>query len=96
MTLGKVFWGIVRLVCYAALILVLAGAASLFGPFLLDLCSQQSGGTVACVDPFYRSVFEFGYTVVLMTVFTGLPGLLALGGLFFFIRDVFWRRNRME
>jgi len=93
MTIGRAAWWIVRVVCYGALILVVAGAISLFAPFLLDLCAQPSGGTVTCADPFYRSIYEFGFTVVLMSVFTGAPALLAFAGLVFLIKDIFWQRR---
>ena len=79
-----------RVICYAALTIVLAGAFSLFAPFLLDLCkvirmsgkpflssSNQTGGTIKCTAPFYRSMFEFGFTIVMMSVYTGLPAILA-------------------
>ena len=93
MMLGKVFWWLLKAICYVALVVVAAGAISLFVPPWLELCSPLGGGTVKCTEPFYRSVYEFGFTVVMLTVFTGLPGLLALGGVVFLIRDVFWRRR---
>lgn len=84
---------IVRIVCYAALAIVVAGAAGLFAPLALDLCANRPGSTAKCVAPIFRIIHEFGYTVILVTVFTGLPGLLALGGVVFLVRDVFWRRR---
>ena len=74
---------IVRVICYAVLIFVVAGVISLFAPFMLGLCSNAFGGTVSCSDPFYRQMFEFGFGVVLMSIFTGVPALLALAGLVF-------------
>lgn len=95
MTVRRIAWWGLRIVCYGALALVLAGALSLFVPFLLDLCAQ-SGGSVTCTDPFYRSIYEFGFSIVLMSVFTGAPVLLAFAGLVFLIRDIFWRRRGPE
>ena len=89
----SVIWWIVRIICYAALAMVIIGSISLFVPFALDLCSNQSGGTVKCTAPFYRGVFEFGFVTVMMSVFTGIPTLLALGGIGFLIKDVFWRKR---
>lgn len=91
--ISRVVWRIVKFVCYVALAIVFAGVASLFVPSMLGLCSHASGGTLKCNDPMYHRIFEFGYTVVMLTVFTGIPGLLAMGGLVFLIRDVFWRRR---
>ena len=90
MSFKTIAWNILRVVCYLALAIVAAGIISLSGVFALDLC-KQSGGTVTCSDPFYRKMYEFGFTVVLMSVFTGLPALLAIGGLVFAVRDIFWR-----
>ena len=93
MTVGQVIWMIIKVICYVALAVVLAGVISLFAPPMLELCSPLGGGTVKCTAPIYRSFYEFGFTVVMLTVFTGIPGLLALAGLVFLIRDVFWRRR---
>ena len=77
------FMVIVRVTCYAVLGFVIAGALSLIAPFMLGLCRNASGGTVSCTDPFYRQMFEFGFGVVLMSIFTGVPALIALAGLVF-------------
>lgn len=93
MTVGKVLWVILKVMCYGALAFVVVGFISLVAPSMLGLCDEPVGTTIKCSDPLYRSIFEFGFTVVMLTVFTGLPGLLALGGVGFLIRDVFWRRR---
>lgn len=85
----RIFWIIVRVLCYGALVIVAAGAAGLFAPFMLDWCQNQSGGTIKCTSPFYRQIYEFGFTVVMMSIFTGVPALLALGGIFFTLIDLF-------
>ena len=82
------FWRILRILCYLALVIVLAGFVSLVFPFVTDNCANQSGGTVSCTNPFYRDMFEFGFTVVMFSIFTGLPGLLALGGIVFLVKDL--------
>lgn len=87
-------WTILRVICYLALVIVLAGFVSLVGPFVLDLCREAGGGQIACDAPIYRSLYEFGFTVVMMSVFTGLPALLALGGVCFGIHDVFFRNRQ--
>ncbi len=79
---------VARVVCYAALALVIAGAIALVAPFALGLCWNKSGGIIACSAPAYRQVYEFGFSVVLMAIFTGFPALLAIGGLVFSVIDV--------
>ena len=93
MTVGQVSWWIIKFICYAALALVVTGAISLFAPPMLELCSPLGGGTVTCTAPIYRSFYEFGFTVAMLNAFTGIPGLLAIAGLVFLIRDMFWRRR---
>lgn len=93
MTIDKVLWLLLKVICYVALAVVAAGFISLVGPSMLGLCAEPVGTSIKCSDPLYRSIFEFGFTVVMLTVFTGLPGLLALGGVVFLVRDVFWRRR---
>ncbi len=82
---------LLRVICYAALAIVVFGAIALFAPFILGLCQNASGGTIKCTDPTYRWFFETGFTIVMMSIFTGVPSLLALGGIGFAIRDVLFR-----
>ena len=86
--MARLFWIIARIVGYAMLGLVVAGSLSLILPFALDFCQNQSGGIITCSDPIYRDIFEFGFTVVMMSVFTGAPMLLALVGLAFVVTDI--------
>lgn len=84
----KILLTILRVICYLALVVMLLGAAGLFLPFMLDLCSNQSGGTVKCTEPLYRQAFEIGFTIVMMGVYTGAPLILALGGAIFGLFDI--------
>lgn len=86
--LKRVFVRILRIVCYLALVIVLAGIVSLIWPFATDHCSNQSGATVSCTSTLYQTMYEFGFTVVMMAIFTGLPALLALGGVVFLVKDI--------
>jgi len=83
-----------KLICYLALLAVLAGIASLVFVSTMDVCPRLDEGDIACTNPFYESLASFGMVVVLATVFTGLPGLLALGGVVFLIRDLLNLRRR--
>ena len=82
-------------ICYVALLLVILSFAALFLPFTFDLC-DQNGAQVSCVSPFWRNIFEVGFTGAMMTVYLGLPGILAAIGAIFLIIEIvlgFTRRN---
>lgn len=79
---------VLRFLCYTALVIVLIGLLSLVLPFAFDLCSTQSGGIVNCTSELYRKFYEFGFTVVMMSIFTGVPGILAIGGVVFLFKDI--------
>ncbi|MFI4996009.1 MAG: hypothetical protein ACHQAQ_09530 [Hyphomicrobiales bacterium] len=86
---------ILKLLCYAALGLLLAGIAALVYVAKTGGCPRFDEGAVECISPFYQSLGNFGEGVVLVTAFTGLPGFLAIAGLVFLVRDVLrWRRAR--
>ncbi len=86
---------ILKLLCYAALALVLAGIAALVYVTKTGGCPRLDEGAVQCISPFYESLGNFGQGVVLVTAFTGLPGLLAIAGLVFLVRDFLrWRGGR--
>jgi len=86
------FLGIaVRFACYAALALVVSGIAALVFVIKTGGCPRLDEGSVECISPFYEAVGGYGVSVLLATVFTGLPGILALAGLVMLIRGI-WRR----
>lgn len=91
----RIFMILLRFVCYTALVIMLFGAIALFAPFIFGFCRNASGGIIKCTDPTYRWWFETGFTIVMMGVFTGVPGLLALGGVVFSVVDL-WRRSRRD
>ncbi|MEQ8825525.1 MAG: hypothetical protein RIC14_14245 [Filomicrobium sp.] len=84
----RIIMPLLRVLCYLALAVMLFGAIALFGPFLLGVCEDASSGTVKCTDPTYRWFFETGFMIVMMGIFTGLPSLLALGGIVFSVIDL--------
>ena len=94
-TVWKIFVWIVKLACIAALIIVVAGIGSLVYVSAIGACPTLNEGGIRCVTPAYQSVAEYGMTVLLLTVFTGIPGLMAIGGMIFLVRDLMaWRRRR--
>jgi hypothetical protein len=94
--LSRIFFLLLRIVCYFSLALVVAGIASLALVSAQNACPRLDTGAIQCVAPGYKALAEFGMSVVLFTVFTGLPALLAMGGLAYLVRDTLWfiRRRR--
>jgi hypothetical protein len=83
-----------KILCYLALACELAAIACLALVTELGVCPRLDEGGIECVSPIYESIASFGTAVVLMTVFTGLPGLLALGGIVFLVVGLVRRRRR--
>jgi hypothetical protein len=83
-----------KIVCYLALACELAAFGSLTALHSLGVCPTINEGGIECTAPAYESIASFGVMVVLMTVFTGVPGLLAIAGIVFLILWLVrrWRR----
>jgi hypothetical protein len=81
-----------KLLCYIALAVVLAGIAATVFVSKMGGCPRFDEGAVECVSPFYEQLGYFGLAVLLSSFLTGLP---AVAGLVFLIRDLLhWRRAR--
>gem|GEM_PF-5014403 len=89
MSIKEICWAIFKGVSYVSLFLVSMGAAALFFPFIFDLCQNKSGGIISCTTPLFRSIYEFGFTVTLMSIYTGFPIFLALAGFILVVRRIF-------
>jgi hypothetical protein len=86
---------LLKLICYAALAFVAAGIAALVFVSQMGGCPRLDEGSVQCISPFYESLGSYGLGIVMVSAFTGLPALLAIGGLVFLIRDLMrWRAAR--
>ncbi len=85
---------LVRWICYLALAVVVAGFASMFILSASGACPTLGTGGIVCTTPFYKELATYGLTIVLLTVFTGLPGLLAIAGVFFLLHRIFLWRTR--
>ena len=86
---------LLRLLCYSGLLLIIAALIA-FG-IVSDHCPQMSTGSISCDTIWATDLAHFVMTVTLITAFTGIPLLLAVGGLVFLIRAVrAWRRRRRE
>ncbi len=96
-TIGILAFFVLRLVCYVALAIVVCGIGAMVLVSMLDVCPTLHEGGINCNAPFYQHIAEFGMTVLLLTVFTGFPALLAIGGIVFLARDIaHWRRRRRQ
>ncbi len=76
---------VLRIVCYLALALIVGSFAALMVTGTFGGCTQ-SGDLVDCSSPPLQSLANGANIVLLTSVFTGVPVLLALGGIFFLIR----------
>lgn len=83
-----------QLLCVAALIFVVSGIVAMIIASTSGECPVLNEGNIRCNSPGYQSMAEHGMMVLLLTVFTGFPGLLAMAGIFFIIRAIIkWRRG---
>lgn len=82
---------IVRWISYLALLLVVTAFGALIALSLMGVCSSLNEGGVTCQTPLYTAIAEYAIAMMLLTVFTGLPALFAMLGLYFLIRDGYGR-----
>jgi len=89
-----ILMGLLRLACYLGLVFVLSGL--LAGLAAQGHCPRFDSGAVRCDSASFQSLAEWAMSVILLSVFTGVPLLLALGGLVFALIDArrWWRRRR--
>ena len=90
--LGSVLFLLLRLLCYAALAVVVLGFGSVILLSVTGACSRIDTGGIVCISETYRQLGEFGMGVMLTTVLTGVPAVLALAGVFFLARKIYRRR----
>ncbi len=78
---------ILRIVCYGALAVVALGFLGMIVFSQPDMCSSFSTGSISCKSPAIEELAKLTMGLLLVSVFTGLPIVLALGGVFFAVRD---------
>jgi hypothetical protein len=89
-----VFFLLLRLICYLALLVVLAAGLSLIVVSLNGQCPRISSGIgVTCATRLSQRLADFGLDVMGYTLDYGYPIVLAVGGLIYFLRDT--RRKRV-
>ena len=87
--MGRTLLRVLKIICYVALGALLAGYAVLAFLGVLEICPRLGG--ISCVSPVFEVIASIAMAVVLLSVFMGLPALLALGGLIFLAFDLLWR-----
>ena len=90
-TLGR----ILSRICVAMPLVVTVGFTLLFLLPALGLCSRIDSSGITCSSDIAHGLAEFGLTVLITSVFTGLPLLLALIGAIILAIRLFrrWRRT---
>src|SRR5258708_15536093 len=81
--MGQTLLRILKIICYVALGALLAGFVVLAVLGVLDICPRLDEGGISCVSPVFEVIASIAMAIVLLSVFMGLPALLALGGLLF-------------
>ena len=89
-----VFFLLPRLICYSTLATVLAAGAALLVISVNGQCPPVNEAGVTCATKFSQHLADFGLTVASFALDTGLPLVLAIGGLIFLMRDVRRKTNR--
>jgi hypothetical protein len=92
--MGRTLLRILKVICYVALGALLAGFAALAVLGALDICPRLDEGGISCVSPAFEVIASIAMAIVLLSVFMGLPALLALGGFIFLVFDLLrrWRK----
>lgn len=90
----KLLLGLLRLLCYLGLVFVLSGIVAWAA--VQGHCPRFDTGAISCDSAQMQSLAEWAMSVILISVFTGLPLLLALGGLIYATIDGlrWWRRRQ--
>ncbi len=82
---GRGLFFILRIACYLALLVLVGSMAGLVLAMSFGSCTQ-SGDSIACASSLAQVVANTASVTLLITSFTLVPLLLALGGIFFYIQ----------
>jgi hypothetical protein len=87
-----VFFLLLRLICYPALAIVVAAGIALIVVKVNGQCPPLTEIGVTCVTRLSQRLADFGLAVGVFTLDSGVPIVLAFGGLVLIFRDI--RRRR--
>ena len=85
---GDIFLKIFEYICYIALVILLAAGLGYGFLHLLGECQNYLLDAKSCSSGFYENIASFSYTIILGTLFTFFPLILALGGVFWILRNI--------
>ena len=83
-----VFFLLLRLICYPALAIMVAGGVALIVVWVNGKCSPFSEIGMTCATKLSQRLADFGFAVAGVVLDDGYPIVLAVGGLIFLMRDV--------
>jgi hypothetical protein len=89
-----VFFLLLRLICYPALAIVLAAGAALIVISVNGQCPPVNEAGVTCATKFSQRLADFGLAVAGVALDTGVPVVLAVGGLILLMRDLRRKTSR--
>ena len=87
-----VFFLLLRLICYPALAILVAAGLALIVVKVNGQCPPLTEIGVTCVTQLSQRLADFGLAIGVFALETGVPIVLAVGGLILLFRDV--RRGR--
>ncbi len=82
-----VFFLLLRLICYLALVFAFAAGVALLIVKVNGQCPPLSEIGVTCATKFSQALADFGLGFAMFALDTGFLVVLAAGGLIFFLRD---------
>ena len=83
-----VFFLLLRLICYPSLAIVIAAGVALIVVSVNGQCSPVSEIGMTCTTKFSQRLADFGLAAAGFILDTGVPLVLAVGGLIFLMRDL--------
>lgn len=90
---GDIFLKIFEFVCYIALVVLISAGFGYGFLYLLGECQNYLAEASTCSSGFYLKIAEFTYTVILGTLFSFFPLILALGGIFWILRNIHHKKT---
>jgi hypothetical protein len=90
----SIFFLLLRLICYATLGILLAASVALVVISVNGECPTATEIGVTCSTTLSQGLADFGLAMGEFALDTGVPIVLAFGGLAFLIRDLGPRRAR--
>lgn len=87
-----VFFLLLRLICYLTLAILVVASIALITVSVNGQCPTLTELGVTCATQFSQHMADFGLLVGELALDTGVPIVLAVGGLIFLMRD--WQGRR--